>query len=48
MSADQGHVLTVLNAIDVPDAVARQAMALLAPYSPDIYTRACDAEGRAL
>lgn len=42
------HTLTVFNAVDVPDAVASSVMALLAAYSPDIYVRECDAEGRAL
>lgn len=42
------HLLTVFNAVDLPDDVAGQVMALLSPYSPDIYVRDCDAEGRAL
>ena len=46
MSAD--HVLTVFNAVDVPDEVAFAVMGLLAAYDADIYTRPCDAQGRAL
>lgn len=42
------HTLTVFNAVDLPDCVASSVMDLLAPYSPDIYVRECDAEGRAL
>lgn len=42
------HTLTVFNAVDVPDAVASQVMALLYAYNPDIYTRECDETGRAL
>ena len=42
------HLLTVFNGVDVPDAIASRVMDLLAPYTPDIYTRECDAEGRAL
>jgi len=41
------HALTVFNAVDLPDDVASAVMALLAPYSPDIYVRECDADGRA-
>jgi hypothetical protein len=40
------HTLTVFNAVDLPEAVAAQVMALLAPYDPDIYTRGCDRNGR--
>jgi hypothetical protein len=42
------HTLTVFNGVDVPDAVATAVMGLLAPYSPDVYVRDCDADGRAL
>ena len=42
------HLLTVVNAVDVPDDVASAVMALLASYSPDIYVRECDENGRAL
>jgi hypothetical protein len=41
------HTLTVFNAVDLPDAVATAVMDLLADYSPDIYVRECDADGRA-
>lgn len=39
------HTLTVFNAVDVPEPVARQIMALLSEYNPDIYTRPCDENG---
>lgn len=42
------HTLTVFNAVDVPEAVISQVWALLSPYDPDIYSRACDATGRTL
>lgn len=42
------HLLTVFNAVDLPDAVASQVMDLLATYNPDVYVRECDASGRAL
>jgi hypothetical protein len=42
------HTLTVFNAVDVPDVVAFQVMALLAPYDPDIYVRDADEKGNAL
>lgn len=45
--SEQTHTLTVFNAIDVPDDVANEVMRLLAAYSPDIYTRECDANGYA-
>jgi hypothetical protein len=45
-SMGDAHVLTVVNAVDVPDAIVAQVMALLAPYDPDTYTRSCDADGR--
>jgi len=48
MTTTQDHTLTVFNAVDVPDDVAFRIMALLAPYDADIYTRSCDASGRAL
>ena len=50
MSAPAGgeHVLTVFNAVDLPDDVANKVMSLLAGYDPDCYTRACDETGRAL
>jgi len=38
-------VLSVFNAVDVPEEVAAQVMALLAPYDPDAYTRPCDENG---
>jgi hypothetical protein len=40
------HILTVVNAVDVPDSVVGQVMAILAPYDPDCYTRECDETGR--
>lgn len=43
--ATSGHTLTVYNAVDVPEDVTRQVMALLAPYQPDIYSRDCDEHG---
>lgn len=43
-----GHVLTVFNAADVPEATQRAVMVLLAPYEPDIYSRDLDAKGFAL
>jgi hypothetical protein len=39
------HILTVFNAVDVPDTVAREVMTLLATYDPDIYTRTCNRFG---
>lgn len=39
------HLLTVVNAVDVPDSIASEVMRLLAPYSPDIYLRECDETG---
>lgn len=46
--ADDDHTLVVFNAVDVPHHVQAAVMDLLAPYDPDIYTRAADASGRAL
>ena len=42
-----GHLLTVFNAIDVPEDVARRVMDLLDPYDPDVYVRQCDEHGNA-
>ena len=42
------HTLTVFNAVDVPESVSAQVYALLAPFDPDTYTRACDASGKVL
>jgi hypothetical protein len=42
------HELVVFNAVDVPQDVQSAVMALLTSYSPDVYTRECDATGRAL
>lgn len=42
------HTLTVFNAVDVPDDVASAVLAILTAYNPDVYTRPCDATGRAL
>ena len=39
------HTLVVFNAVDVPDDIQWQVMALLRPYDPDTYTRAADASG---
>ena len=39
------HTLVVFNAVDVPEAIQSQVLNLLAPYDPDVYTRACDARG---
>jgi hypothetical protein len=44
----RAYVLSVFNAVDVPEEVASHVMRLLAPYDPDTYTRNCDASGRAL
>lgn len=38
-------VLTVVSGVNVPDSVTNKVLALLAPYDPDIYTRACDSKG---
>jgi hypothetical protein len=40
------HTLTVWNAVDVPESVTMQVMALIDSYSPDIYHRDCDETGR--
>lgn len=48
MNDEPKHTLTVWNAVDVPEAVQDQVMALLAPFDPDTYSRACDASGRTL
>ena len=42
------HLLTVFNAVDVPEDVQSAVMALLSPFSPDIYSRECDETGHAL
>ena len=42
---DRSHVLTVINAVDVPDDVVSEIMRLLSAYDPDVYTRECDAAG---
>ena len=42
------HTLAVFNAVDVPADVLDKVWALLEPYDPDAYTRACDATGRVL
>lgn len=42
------HLLTVVNAVNVPDEVASEVMRLLYPYNADIYVRECDENGRAL
>jgi hypothetical protein len=42
------HTLNVVNAVDVPESVLSAVLALLAPFSPDVYSRPCDATGRAL
>ena len=41
----KGHVLTVFNAVDVPDSVQRAVLEMLAQHKPDIYERECDAAG---
>lgn len=42
------HELVVFNAVDVPADVQDAVMRLLAPFDPDTYTRAADANGQAL
>ena len=41
------HSLTVFNAVDVPFDVQAIVIGLLAMYDVDVYTRPCDATGKA-
>ena len=45
MDSNERHELTVFNAVDLPDTVARKVLELLRDFQPDIYTRPCDSNG---